>query len=287
MIGDYLRILRPAQWYKNLLVFLGIVFAKEFLVFSLYPILLLGFFLLCLLSGANYIINDIVDFENDRKHPEKRNRPIASGRVSKGKASVFAVVLVLTSLGISYHIHFGFFIFAVGFFVLTQFYTFFLKHVIFADVTTISINFVLRAVAGAVLINVYVSPWLIVCTFFFALFLALCKRSGDIALLKDEAKNTRKVLRYYTKELINISVATSAATLLLSYAMYSFLAAEGYLMMLTIPVVTFLVFRYLYLSISHPKIVRHPEKIFKDKQAVAGMAVWILMVFLILYTQII
>ncbi len=287
MIGDYLRILRPAQWYKNLLIFLGIIFAKEFLDFSLYPVLLLGFLLLCLLSGANYIINDIADFESDRKHPEKKKRPIASGRIGKGKASVFAVVLVAVSLGISFYIHLGFFIFMLGFFILTQFYTFFLKHIIFADVTTISINFVLRAVAGAVLIDVYVSPWLIVCTFFFALFLALCKRSGDIALLKEEAKNTRKVLRYYTKELVNISVAASAATLLLSYAMYSFLAAEGYLMMLTIPVVTFLVFRYLYLSVSYPQIVRHPEKIFRDKQTLTGMVVWLLMVFLILYVQII
>ncbi len=243
--------------------------------------------MLCLISGANYILNDIVDFEKDRKHPEKKNRPIASGRVGKGKAFAFAVILLIISLGISYYVHFGFFIFALGFFVLTQFYSLFLKHIIFADVTAISINFVLRAVAGAVLINVYVSPWLIVCTFFFALFLALCKRGGDITLLKEEAKNTRKVLKYYSKELVYMSIATSAATLLLSYSMYSFLAAEGYLMMLTIPVVTFLIFRYLYLSISFPKIVRHPEKIFRDKQTMAGMILWVLMVFLILYVQII
>jgi 4-hydroxybenzoate polyprenyltransferase len=194
---------------------------------------------------------------------------------------------LVISLGISYVIHFGFFIFALGFFILTQFYSLFLKHIIFADVTAISINFVLRAVSGAVLINVYVSPWLVVCTFFFALFLALCKRRGDILLLKKEAKNTRKVFEHYTRELVDMSVATSAATLLLSYGMYSSMATEGYLMMLTIPLVTFLIFRYLYLSISHPKIVRHPERIFKDKQTITGMLIWILMVFLILYVQII
>lgn len=287
MIRDYFHMLRPSQWYKNLLVFLGIIFAKEFLNFSLYPLLILGFFLLCLVSGANYILNDVVDFEKDRNHPEKRNRPIASGRVGRTKAVIFAVMLLAISLGISYVIHFGFFLSILTLFLLTQFYSLFLKHVIFADVTAISINFVLRAVAGAVLINVYVSPWLVVCTFFFALFLALCKRRGDIILLKEDAKNTRKVLGHYTRELVDMSVATSAATLLLSYGMYSFLATEGYLMMLTIPVVTFLIFRYLYLSVSHPKIVRHPEKIFGDKQTITGMLVWILMVFLILYMQII
>jgi len=287
MLSDYVRMVRPSQWYKNLLVFLGIMFAKEFLDFSLYPILITGFILFCLVSGANYIVNDIKDFREDRKHPEKRNRAIASGRVGRGRAFILAMVLLLVSLGTAYVIHFWFFVFLLVFFILTQFYTFFLKDVVFADVTVISLNFVIRAVAGAVIINVYVSPWLIVCTFFFALFLALCKRRGDIILLGREAENTRKVLKYYTKELTDIAVSSSAATLLLSYAMYSFLAAEGYLMMLTIPVVTFLVFRYLYLTIAQTEIARHPEKVFRDRQTIVGMMVWILMVFLTLYILII
>jgi 4-hydroxybenzoate polyprenyltransferase len=283
MVTPYLEILRPNQWYKNLLIFIGIIFAGKVEDFSLYQLIFSGFLMLSLISGVNYIINDIVDMEKDKQHPEKRNRPLPSGRISKKAVIFYGGLLFIVSNIVSFRLNFFFGLSVLALFLTAQLYTFWLKNIIFADVIAIAIDFVWRAVSGAFIISVTASPWLIVCTFLLALFLAFCKRKGDMFLLGEKASNHREVLDHYTSEILNISIAITASTLILSYSMYSFQATHSGMMMVTIPVATFLVFRYLYLTYSNSPISRNAEKILFDRQFMVGMIIWFVMAFSILY----
>lgn len=283
MISSYIEIIRPHQWYKNLLIFIGIIFAGKIGELNLFPALIIGFFMLSLVSGVNYIINDLRDLEKDSQHPEKKSRPLPSGKISKSAAIIYAVILLLFSIVGSFKLSLLFGISALAIFLTSQMYTFWLKNIVFADVITIAINFVWRAVSGTFLISVRVSPWLIICTFLLALFLALCKRKGDLSVLGENAPKHKEVLNHYTPELLNASIAITAATLILSYSLYSSQALHSGLLMLTIPVATFLVFRYLYLTYSGSPIDRNPETVFLDKQFAVGMALWLAMTLLILY----
>ena len=279
----YIEILRPQQWYKNLLVFVGIVFAGKMTDIALYPKVVLGFFVLSLVSGVGYIINDIADIKRDKLHPKKRNRPLPSGRITQGTAAVYAAVLLVVSLAVSFKINLLFGATASLLFLTSLLYTFWLKNIVFADVITISVNFVWRAASGAFIISGWGSSWLMLCTFLLALFLALCKRRGDLLALGGSAPEHKNVLRNYNIEILNVATTLTASSLIVSYAMYSFLAHSSSIMMLTIPVATFLILRYLYLAYSDLEISMNPEKIFLDRQFITGLGIWLTVEFVVLY----
>ena len=283
----YIEVLRPQQWYKNLLVFVGIVFAGRMTDITLYPTVMLGFFILSIVSGAGYIINDIVDIKKDKLHPKKKNRPLPSGRISPGTSAVYAAGLLIFSLATSFKINplFGVTVFLL--FLTSQLYTLWLKNIVFADVITIAINFVWRAISGVFIISSsWGSSWFILCTFLLALFIALCKRRGDLIALGGSAPKHKSVLNHYNIEILNVAITLMASSLIVSYAMYSFLAHTSRTMMLTIPIATFLVFRYLFLVYTGQEVSMNPEKIFLDRQFITGLIIWLVVALAVLYIYI-
>lgn len=282
MIRDYIDLIRVRQWYKNLLVFLALFFAGVLFNWADLSITLLAFFSLSFISSVGYIINDLIDLEKDKSHPEKKVRSLASGRVSKAVAGIVGVLLLIFGFGIAYVISLSFVYVLTSFFALSLLYTFVLKKIIFADVITISLFFVARAVAGAIAINVYISPWLILCPFFLALFLAIGKRHSDLLLLKEKAGRTRDVLADYTLDLTNSLMIVSTTLLLISYALYSFFSNHQNFIV-ALPFAIFVVFRYYYLIQSGSVIARQSEKLLQDKQMVIGIVLWGLVTFLLLY----
>ena len=278
---NLLTSMRPKQWYKNLLLFVGIVFSLNILNFSMWFNVISAFVIFCMLSGSEYIINDILDVKKDRQHPVKRKRPIASGELKIYHALVFSFVLISVALAGAYLINLKFFGISVLFLLLTLVYSFWLKHVVIVDALMISINFVIRAIAGCLAIGVSISPWLIVCAFLLALFLAFGKRRHELALLGNRAESHRKILAEYSTELLEQMMSISTGALIVSYSMYTFMIGNRY-MMFTIPFVIYGLFRYLFL-VHLKNIGGEPEMIFKDKGMVICMAIWIILCVIILY----
>ena len=281
-MAEILALLRVKQWYKNLLVFLALFFVGHLFYWPELFLTVLGFFALSFVSSANYIFNDLIDLKKDRLHPEKKLRPLAAGRISKGAAVVIALVLALAGIAISLYLGLHFFLIVVAMIALTQLYSFFLKNIVFADILTIGVLFVLRAISGGFIIDVKTSPWLILCPFFLSLFLSTGKRHSDLQLLKEKAGSTRKVLQYYNQGLTNSLIIISTTLLIMSYALYSFLSEHDNLLY-TLPFALFVVFRYYYLINCGSEIARHPEKIIKDKQMMVGVVLWLLITGLLIY----
>lgn len=280
-LGAYLELVRPKQWYKNLLLFVGLVFAKELGQPDLLLLAILGFLAFCALSGAVYTFNDIIDRDRDKQHPRKSNRPIPSGRVSIEGATGFGVVLLIIGLGVSFFIHWLFLLVALAYLVEGVSYSLYLKNVVIVDALTLATGFVIRAYAGTVAVDVPVSPWLVICVFLLALFLAFGKRRHELALLGDQAENHREILKHYSLHMVEDMMSVSTATLIMAYAMYTFLAANQY-MMLTIPFSIYGLLRYTFLVHMADK-GGEPEQIFKDLPSVVNLALWVLAVVLILY----
>ena len=281
MLKELIISMRPKQWYKNLILFVGIVFSHNLFSFSMWFDIISAFTIFCMLSGGDYVINDILDIERDKRHPTKRKRPIASGRLKKSHAILFATILIILALSGSYLINSLFFVVSIMFFLLHNAYTLFLKHIILVDVLTISTNFVIRAVAGCLAISVLISPWLIICAFLLALFLALGKRRHELVLLGEAAKGHRKILEEYSTEMLDQMIGITSGALIISYSLYTFLADDSY-MMLTIPFAVYGLFRYLFLV--HAKSFGgETEMIFKDKGMMLSMVLWAVLVVLILY----
>jgi len=279
--------MRPRQWTKNLLVYAPLFFDSKALELESLLRTTAAFFLLCLMSGAIYIMNDLVDIDNDRQHPTKRNRPLAAGDLSPNVARAVAAILVVSSLLAGFYLSIGFGIVLLAYFLVQIAYSFYLKNIVLLDALTVSAGFILRVAAGVAVIQVErFSPWLYVCTGFLALFIALGKRRQELILLGQEAGNHRAILNEYTVDLIDRLIAIVTTSAVVAYSLYTFLAEglpENNLMMLTIPFVLYAVFRYLYLI--H---VRHeggaPEEIFlRDRPMQASMAIWAVIVFVVLY----
>lgn len=273
--------MRPKQWYKNLVIFIGIVFSLNLLNINLWVDVVSAFIIFCILSGSIYIVNDILDVEKDVKHPKKSKRPIASGNLSVIPALAFSLITIFLALGWAYLINLNFFTISVIFFLLILTYTFLLKEIVIVDIMVISVGFVLRAIAGALAIGVFVSPWLIICAFLLALFLALGKRRHELVLLEIHAKDHRRILEGYSMEMLDQMINITTASLIMSYSLYTFFTGKIY-MMITIPFAFYGLFRYIYLV--HTKnIGGEPEMIFKDKGMVLSIVLWVLLVVLVLY----
>lgn len=279
MWKDFFRV---QQWYKNLLIFLPLVFVGLATDMRSVALVSVGFIALCLMSSANYILNDIVDRKKDVLHPEKKNRPIASGKISLYAAASFAFLCATLALLLASSLSKEFFIVVLIFFLITQLYSVFLKKEIFVDIIAIAVNFVLRAISGAYILHVRISPWLIVCTFFLAIFIAAGKRRAESLLLKGNARKHRYVLALYTPEITNALMLVSTGLLLLSYSLYTFLSLYPQLLY-TLPLSFYAVFRYYFLVESKSTIARNPELFYTDKRLWYGISFWLAAVLVLLY----
>jgi 4-hydroxybenzoate polyprenyltransferase len=277
-LTSFLTLLRPKQWAKNGLLFAGILFTLD----RPHPPedwarVAIGFALFCLLSSAGYIANDLIDREQDRLHPRKRHRPIASGKVAPGVAAILGISLALAGAGGAFAINSLFGLTATGYLLLTLTYSFWLKHLVIIDVLAIAAGFVLRAVAGTVAISVEISPWLLVCTTLGALFLGLAKRRAELETLQEEARQHRPILQEYTPALLDQMITIVTAATLMAYALYTFNSptARGHRsLMATIPFVIYGLFRYLYLIHAKQSGGSPENTLFEDKPLLATILLW-------------
>ncbi len=268
--------LRPKQWIKNLVVFAGLIFSRNLGNAEMQWKVWATFAAFCAAVGAGYMLNDILDREADRVHPNKRNRPIASGRLSAGTASTVAIILVVVAITGGFFVDQWLPVFLGGYLALQFSYALVFKHLVIVDVLLISAGFVLRAVAGTVVIHVTISPWLIICTMLLALFLALAKRRAELVLLEDEASNHRRNLENYSIDLVDQMTSVTASATLVSYALYTFTAFEQSRgMMLTIPFVLYGIFRYLYLVHKHLRGGSPEQVLLTDKPLLIDIVLWV------------
>lgn len=282
---NVIKLLRVQQWYKNLVIFLALFFTKNLFNAELLGETVLGFISLCFISSAYYIVNDIFDISEDREHREKRKRPIASGEVSVRQGIALSIVLAAMALAIAAALSLKFMLFPLALAASSLLYSMWFRRIAIVDIHFIALNFLLRAVSGAVLIDATTSPWLVTTVFFMALFLAVGKRRSDLGMLSREAIRRKKVYEVYNKKLLDMMLIVITAVLLFTYSLYTFLVHEKPYpyMMLTIPAVSFMVFRYLYfISVDH-EIARKTHLVFLDKQMLAGLALWIVVSFIVMY----
>jgi 4-hydroxybenzoate polyprenyltransferase len=274
-------LIRGRQYYKNLLVFLALIFTGSALNFFSVGLAVAGFVALCLISSTNYILNDIFDINRDRVHPEKKKRPIAAGKISVFWATILAIILAIVSLVIAFFVSYGFFILVIGFFVFTQIYSLYLKNQVFLDIIAIAINFAIRAISGAIILSVIISPWMVVCAFFLSLFLATAKRKGDLVFLGKEARKHKKVLQFYSVALLDKMLLIIVTLLIAAYSFYSFFSE--YAMLITLPVVLYALLRYLYLVENGSEIIRKPELFLKDTGLLISSWIWVFLSIFLIY----
>ena len=290
-LGNLLISMRPKQWIKNLFIFAGIIFSKNFFDMGMLLTVIVGFVAFCLLTGAVYIINDVLDKEQDKKHPLKSKRPIASGKLPMDVALGAAIILIIASLAVSFMASTGFFAIALLYLLIQMAYTFYLKKKVILDVFAISAGFVLRVIAGALIIDVEISKWLIVSTIAISLFLALSKRRHEIVTLDADAQSHRKVLdEYDTTYLLDQMISVVTAFTLICYTLYTIspetiekFGTEN--LIFTIPFVLYGILRYLYLV--HKKGEGgNPELILvSDRPLLINIVLWILTSVVIIYRQ--
>ncbi len=283
MIGDIIKLLRIKQYYKNLVVYLPLVFSGNLLNFEYLILTCIGFLSLCMVSSSNYILNDIIDRKSDLLNKEKRARPVSSGRIPVWLAVLLMILLLLGSILISARLSRIFLVMVGSLFISGTLYSLFFRKEPFLDVLGISINFVIRAVSGAFILSVYLSPWLILCPFFLALFLAVGKRKSEMLFLGKKAKLHRPSLGYYSKEVTDNLMVVSTSLLIISYSLYCFLSIQKVSLILTLPVLIYAVFRYNFLIDSSSAIARHPEKIIFDTRSLLTILIWGSLVLIIIY----
>lgn len=286
VLREILLSMRPRQWTKNLIIFIALPFTANqywrlselFTIGRMVLLSVIAFVIFCLLSGAVYLINDLVDVEKDRQHPLKRNRPLASGRLGKQPAIVALALLLIVSLPGAFLANWILGVVAVVYFIIMLSYSYLLKHMVLVDVLTIAVGFVLRAVAGGAAISVPISPWLYVCTILLALFLALGKRRHELILLEQAAGKHRQILEEYSAQLLEQMIVLVGAATVMAYSLYTFSAEnvpKNYAMMLTIPFVLYGIFRYLYLIHIKNQGGSPEEMLLGDRPMVINIALWL------------
>ncbi|MHA2002766.1 MAG: UbiA prenyltransferase family protein [Candidatus Thorarchaeota archaeon] len=299
---DYIRLMRPWQWYKNLLVFIAVIFVEipqqwpwenipAIFDWTNYPLLILGFVALSFVSSAGYIINDISDMEKDSAHPEKKNRPLPSGGASKGMAYILATALMLIGIWLSYYgvgilgAYYrvgavgGLFLLVVIFYIVNaQLYNYFLRRWAMVDVVILAVGFILRAIGGTFLIGVPFTSWLVVGIFFFALILGFGKRKNELQLLGEGAEAHKEVFDQYTDKMLDQGIAMSATWFVLFYALYvynNFPDPVTQPVMMTVPIAAGLILRYVYLIQSGSPVGRKPHLAFKDLGILVGSIIFL------------
>lgn len=285
---NLLLSLRPAQWTKNLLIFAGLLFGKRLFDPHAVAEALVAFVVFCALSGVVYVINDIADRESDRNHPLKARRPIASGALPTATAAAAAGVIALIAFAVASTLGWRFTAVALAYVGLQALYSGPLKHIVIIDVLTLAIGFVLRAVAGAVAVEVEISHWLLVCTVLLALFIALAKRRHEIVLLAGDAAAHRPILGEYSPYLLDQMIAVVTASTLIAYIFYT-VSPETQTKFgtpwlgLTIPFPLYGIFRYLYLVHRREGGGSPADLLLTDRPLLLCVALWALAVAAIIY----
>ena len=304
---DIIRLLRPRQWVKNLAIFAAILFTGElFNINALIPVII-GFFVFCGVSSATYIINDIIDINNDRLHPFKKFRPIAHGDVSIPFAITLAIIIIIGSLGLATLVNTTFFLFIIVYLLLQASYSTLLKTITVIDILAIAAGYILRVYGGEIACGFHISVWLLLTTISISLFLAIGKRRSELTLLSEKVganiAATRKTLSHYSDSLLNVYASIFATSTFISYSLFTFLENptsinisfgdsfptditaffnRKWLMLTIIPVVYGLM-RYLQ-DIYEKNEGESPEKVlFSDKPLLLTIAIWVFMVIFIIY----
>lgn len=287
MIAGLIKTMRPKQWFKNVFVFAPLVFDEKLFNPRFLAQTAAGFVLLCLVSGTVYIINDLADINEDRNHPRKRHRPLASGQVDVRTAVIAAVVIPLVALpsGLLLNAVLGGIL--AGYLLIQVAYSFWLKDVVIVDVLIVASGFLLRVAAGVPLVEAErFSPWLYICMTLLALLIGFGKRRHELVLLREKASGHRQSLQEYNLPLLDHVISIVTASTLLAYALYTFSAPNlppNHTMMLTIPFVLYGIFRYLYL-IHVREMGGAPEEIvLSDRPLQAAIGLWGLSVVVVMY----
>ena len=288
MLRDLISIARPTQWLKNGIVMAALVFAGELSDTAKLERAILAMLLFCLLSSAVYAFNDLIDREKDRQHPLKKDRPLASGRLPTAPAVLLSLVFMGVGLMSAWWLDGYFMIAAVCFLVLNVFYSLFLKDVVIVDAMSIALGFVIRAYAGALVIGVPASKWLLINTLLLALFLSFGKRRHELILLADSATAHRKILSRYSPYLLDQLIGVTTASVVVMYMLYSFspevsekLGTQN--LFLTIPFVVYGIFRYLYLIHKEEKGGSPTKVLITDRPILLTVCLWLLTVMVVLY----
>ncbi len=285
----YIRLLRPSQWIKNTFVFAPLVFSKHLFDLPYFLTALKGFAAFCIVSSVVYIINDLFDINEDRAHPVKKRRPLASGAITRNAAIIVAGLLLLIAAFVCLGLDRNFDLILLLYFGLQFLYSLILKKIAILDVFIIASGFMLRVLAGALVIDVLVSHWIILCTMFLSLFLAMAKRRGELVLFqKSDATSERKVLEHYDVAFLDSTMMITASGMAISYALYTVaertvnVFGTEYLIFTTI-FVLFGIFRYLYLVMRKNMGENSVVIILKDMPMFINLCLWFLSCVLIIY----
>ncbi len=286
-IIEIFKSLRPQQWIKNLFIFAPLIFSQNIFNRPLLLRTMVAFAAFCLISSAHYIFNDLRDIEDDRRHPVKSQRPLASGRLKKGPAIAALVVIGAAGLALAAGINTPFLLMAAGYLVLQTAYSMWLKHVVILDVFVVAAGFLIRVVAGGLAIQVEISSWLLICTILLSLFLAMGKRRYELVLLDKDAANHRPILREYNTYLLDQMISVVTASTLVAYCLYT-ISAETVAkfgtrnLLFTVPFVLYGIFRYLYLIHQKAEGGTPEALIIRDKPLLVDIFLWIVAAVLIL-----
>jgi 4-hydroxybenzoate polyprenyltransferase len=288
LLREILVSLRPRQWLKNLVLFAGLIFSLNFFNGPRFLIVLAAALVFCVVSGSIYLFNDVWDVALDRAHPEKRNRPVASGRLPRRVALFSAVFFMFWALALAFFLSRDFFLILTLFAGIGIAYSAFLKNVVILDVFCIAACFLLRVLAGAVVIDVPISSWLVLCTIFLSLFLALAKRRSELVRLESGAAAHRRVLSEYSLVFIDQMTMIVTASTILAYALYT-LAPEtrvkfyGCHLEFTILFVIYGVFRYLYLVYQKHEGGAPEKVLLSDKSLWVNLLLYLASVLILIY----
>lgn len=292
-LRDLVLLTRPWQWTKNGIIFAGLIFSLNLRDPEYVLRAVVAFIVFCLGSSTVYILNDLSDVARDRLHPVKKDRPLAAGRVSRGRAAALALVLLAVTLGGGWGLGSQFFLSLVLFLLVNAAYSAYLRNLVILDVMLIAVSFVIRAIAGVLALRpldakIELSPWLLVCTLFLALFLALGKRRHELGLLEDDAAGHRASLGEYSLRFLDQLMSIVTAATLIAYAIYTI--APGTLskfhspsLVFTIPFVTYGVFRYLFLVQQRDEGGNPSRALYRDLPLFLTILGWLALVLGIIY----
>ncbi len=289
MFTQILKLIRVPQWIKNFFVFVPLVFSLNLFKGDYFLTSLTGFIAFCLTSSMVYIINDIIDAEADRAHPKKKNRPIASGKISPSQGMITAAVFGIITAVLCLNADISFILLLVLFFLINLLYSLKLKHVVLLDIFSIAAGFLIRVMAGAVIIHVAVSSWLVLTTMFISLFLAVMKRHSELEILPESTTaETRKVLAFYSLNFADQLATIAAAGVIICYALYT--VADRTItvfktenLIYTTPFVVFGIFRYMFLVYMNKQGENTTRMLVSDLQMIATVILYAAVTLLIIY----
>ena len=299
--GSILQSMRPRQWTKNLALFVGLVFAQQLFTLTSFERACVAFVVFCLASSCVYIFNDLLDLERDRQHPTKSQRPLASGDLPISWAITTIGILLLCCAGLTLLLfrmpiqqtdifaslggaNVLFALTVVTYLILMALYSVWLKHIVLLDVFIIASGFVLRILAGTVVIPVMISPWLYLVTILLSLFLALSKRRHELVLLQGEASNHRQILKEYSLPLLDQLITIVMAATIMAYSLYTFQGPTGnHRLMITIPLVLYGMFRYLYLMHMRMEGGSPEEVLLRDRHMLGTVVLCTVLIIIVLY----